>query len=111
MKKLSGTESLLRRKREAIAKKLPEIEQTIRGSITRRYIECGKPGCHCHEEGGHGPYDYFVVTKGVGKTISFRIPPEKKKQAKSWVNNYRKVIKGLEKISDLNRAFLSQKQK
>lgn len=111
MGKRSKSDDRLRQKRKRVGKRLPAAEETIRGSITERYIECGKAGCRCHKEGGHGPYYYFVVTKGVGKTISFKLPSSSKTEAEKWVRNYKKLKKGLEEISDINREILKRKEK
>jgi hypothetical protein len=49
-----------------------------RGSLSERYVKCGKPGCPCATDTNarHGPY--FSLTRAVkGQTQSRLIRPEK----------------------------------
>jgi hypothetical protein len=51
--------------REAAAR-LAEPQPMRRGSLSERYVKCGKPGCPCASipKARHGPY--YSLTRGVG---------------------------------------------
>ena len=69
-------ESLHERKRQ-ILHAMSTLDDFRQGSLSPRYRKCGKPYCHCAQEGskGHGPL--WIVTRAVdGKTVSRAIPPE-----------------------------------
>ena len=44
-----------------------------RGSLSKRYMKCNKPGCRCSEqpEARHGPY--FSLTRGVAGSTRSRL--------------------------------------
>ena len=45
------------------------------GSLSERFLKCGKPSCRCHQPGGkgHGPFLYLTRKVG-GKTASWLVP-------------------------------------
>ena len=98
--------SELRTRRQKIARKLPEAETILRGSLIERFIPCGKPGCICKEKGGHGPYLYLTINRGKGRTVCIKIPASKKDEVETMVNNYRQMRKGLECITEINLELL-----
>lgn len=102
VKKVAGLE----KRRRKVARGLPNPEQILRGSLVRRFIQCGKPNCICKREGGHGPYFYLTINKGAGKTLSIKIPTDQQAQVRVWLRNYRRLRKGLEAISDTNLALI-----
>jgi hypothetical protein len=56
---------------------LNQVQPMRRGSLSERYMKCGKPGCPCQKDSTarHGPY--FTVTRGVGgRTTSRYLDPE-----------------------------------
>ena len=52
------SESLRARRTQAIAQ-MPDLSEVIRGTLRRRYVRCGKPGCHCARGQGHLAYYRF----------------------------------------------------
>ena len=48
------------------AGRLFEVEPMRRGSVSERYMKCGKPECACRKDSSarHGPY--YSLTRGVG---------------------------------------------
>ena len=52
----------LRRRRQALLRKLPPLKAILRGSLIERYKRCGKPGCKCADGPGHGPKYYLSVS-------------------------------------------------
>lgn len=76
MKQKETLEELQDEKKRLI-REISELEDFRQGSLSPRYRKCGKPNCHCAQEGskGHGPL--WLVTRAVdGKTVSKTIPKE-----------------------------------
>lgn len=64
------------------AQQLLEPRPMRRGSVSERYIKCGKPGCSCGEDpqARHGPYS--SLTRAVaGKTSSRYLSPDQAEKA------------------------------
>lgn len=56
---------------QVLAAALSQPQPMRRGSVSERWMKCGKPGCPCQtdKKARHGPY--FSVTRGVkGRTSS-----------------------------------------
>jgi len=96
------------KKRRTAARRLPDAEQVLRGSLVERFLPCGKPNCICKKRGGHGPYYYLVITTGVGRTRSVLIPAKQRAEVTRWLRNYRSFRKALETISGINLALILQ---
>lgn len=62
---------------QELACQLAQPKPMRRGSVSSRYVKCGKPGCPCAEraEARHGPY-VSVVRVVAGKTQSRWLAPE-----------------------------------
>ena len=54
----------LRARRARLARQLPDVELTLRGSIQTQSRRCGKEGCRCATGELHGPYVYLAVRSG-----------------------------------------------
>jgi hypothetical protein len=96
-------------RRASAAADAPEIEQVLRGTLRRRYVRCGKPGCHCRDGVGHGPIVYLSVTFAGGSTKQITIAPEDYEYAKRLVGNYQKLYAALERVSTINREILQER--
>ena len=105
--------STLRQKRNRIVKSLPPIEMTLRGSLYKRFLRCGKPICRCKQPGarGHGPYYYLTINQGAGNTISIKVPSQMVDEVSKWVRNYKKLHRKLEEISRINLELIAEKKK
>ena len=105
--------STLRQKRSRIAKSLPPIEMTLRGSLYERFIPCGKLLCRCKLPGarGHGPYYYLTINRGAGNTISIKVPFQMVDEVSKWVRNYKKLHRKLEEISRINLELIAENKK
>ena len=68
---------------------LPPIR---RGSVVRRYMPCGKPGCRCQSRPPrlHGPY-YQWTRKVQGKTETTRVDRQQAKLLGEWIANGREL--------------------
>jgi hypothetical protein len=54
----------LRARRARLARQLPDVELTLRGSLQTQSRRCGKEECHCAAGELHGPYVYLAVRSG-----------------------------------------------
>ena len=54
----------LRARRTQLARQLPDVELTLRGSLQTQSRRCGKAGCRCAAGELHGPYVYLAVRRG-----------------------------------------------
>jgi hypothetical protein len=110
MKASSGLRRLslrvLRQRRHGLAKGLPPVEETLRGSLVERYLTCGNPACKCARGERHGPAWYLTVTLGPGRTTGAVVAVEQLDQVRGWIANYHQVKAHLEKISAINRELL-----
>jgi hypothetical protein len=62
------------------------------GSVVRRYMPCGKPGCRCQTDPPklHGPY-WQYSHKVAGKTITRRLTPDQARLYQQWIANRRRI--------------------
>ena len=101
----------LQKRRRGLARMLPPAEETLRGSLMRRYVTCGHPSCKCTRGERHGPIWYLTVTLGPGRTTGAVVPPEEAERVRHWIANYRRMKNDLEKISQINRELLQRQRK
>src|SRR2546421_28407 len=63
----------LRKRRHQLARRLPPIEQILRGSLIETYKRCGRPNCHCVDGTGHGPKRYLSTISPTRREPSMMI--------------------------------------
>ncbi len=73
------------------------------GSVIRRFMPCGQPGCRCMAKPPqlHGPY-YQWSHKVAGKTVSVRLSEDQARRAKEWAQNYKqlkRLLRRMERIA------------
>jgi len=102
------TATTLKRQRERLVLRFPDLRRVLRGSLVQRYRKCGKSGCHCAEGKGHGPAYYLSVTLSPGKTRSYYVPEEQRKRIARYLGNYRKLRELVEEVTTVNRELLEQ---
>jgi len=103
-KKRRGAQRLLKQRAKA-AGVAPPLSEVLRGTLRKRYLRCGKPGCRCRKGQGHGPFFYLNVTLGVGRTRQITIDPADWALAKRYARNYRRLQEILEAVSAFNRKL------
>ena len=105
-----ATERLQERKRRVVAG-LPSVGEVVRGTFIRVYLECMRPECACHtdKKRRHGPY--YRISYGQGRRVHhIYVPLAWKEKAREWTENYRRVWKGIEKVSALNIRLMKGKR-
>jgi hypothetical protein len=88
-------EKTLARLQQKLGETKSEIEKigfVLQGSVTERWIKCGKSACWCHKEpvARHGPY-YQWSWKSGGRTYSVSLTPEQAVLCDEWVKNNQKL--------------------
>ena len=87
-----------------------------RGSLVRRFMPCGKPGCCCQASPPelHGPY-YQWTRKVRGKTVTVRLTREEARLLEDWISNGRqleKIVAQMEAVSlRITERLLKQRRK
>jgi len=88
---------------ETLKHELAEIGLIRRGSLVRRMVRCGKPGCRCQASKPqlHGPY-YQWTRKLQGKTVTLRVNRDEAKLLRKWIDNGRRLdrlVRQMEKVA------------
>lgn len=104
------SELALRRRRQGLVQLLPPAGEVLRGSLVKRYVTCGNPGCKCARGERHGPVWYFSVTLGPGRTTGGVISADQVERVRRWIENHQQLKSALEKISEINRELLRRQQ-
>lgn len=101
---------------EALKRQIADLPPIRRGSVVRRFMPCGKPGCRCQASPPqlHGPY-YQWTRKVQGKTLTTRLDRGQAKLLREWIQNGRRldrIVRQMEQVSlRLTDKRLSQARK
>ena len=96
-------------RREAAVQQSGELAVVLRATLRRRYVRCGKQGCHCRKGRGHGPFIYLSASHGVGQTRQITVEPGAYETARLYVKNYQQLWRLMEKISAINWQLLQER--
>lgn len=97
----------LESKRKSLYKKLEEIGDFRRGTISVNYRKCGKKNCICTkpEHPGHGPqYLWNTTYKGKSYAKNLKMGPELQKYMEE-ITNYKSFLKLYDEIVQLNEKI------
>ncbi len=88
---------------DALKRAVLELGFIRRGSVVRRFMPCGRPGCSCQASPPllHGPY-YQWTRKVRGKTVTVRLTREETELLTQWISNGRqlsKIVAQMESVS------------
>ena len=103
------TLSTLRQQKRSLLQQLSEIGDFRPGSLVGRFRKCGKPYCHCAQEGdaGHGPS--WSLTRGVnGKTLTKIIPKNAVETTKKQIEEYSQFQKLSHELVEVNVHICDQ---
>jgi hypothetical protein len=104
-----------KRRQELMGRRASAVEEArqlllvLRATLRRRYVRCGKSGCHCRRGKGHGPFIYLSVSHGAGRTRQTTVEAEAYHIAELYVRNYHRLWRVLERISALNWKLLQER--
>src|SRR6201988_310446 len=100
----------LRKRRNALVRRLPPLKSILRGSLIERFKRCGKPGCRCADGPGHGPKYYLSVSyPGLRPQMDY-VPQEVYPQTAEFLGNYHRAREILEAICEINRELLHRRE-
>jgi len=73
------------------------------GSVVRRFMPCGKPGCRCQDDPPqlHGPYWQWSHKVG-GKTITRRLTQDQARLYQQWIANRRRISELLARMEQVS---------
>ncbi len=100
----------LRQAYERLTRSLAEVGYIFPGTVTKRFIPCGKSSCRCAGDPvqRHGPY-YEWTRKVRGKTATVRLTAEQARLYQEWIGNRRGLRKILARMQALSiRAAQAQ---
>ena len=88
---------------QALQRALSQVGYFRRGTLLKRLMPCGKPGCACQGSPPrlHGPY-YQWTRKVDGKTVTVRLTSEQAELLATWIANGRemdRIIAEMERLS------------
>ncbi len=73
---------------KALARRIADIGFIWQGSVSERYLKCGKATCACQKDpdSRHGPY-YYWTTKVAGKSVAKKLDGPHAELLQEWVKN------------------------
>jgi hypothetical protein len=86
-----------------IFNQISSLDNFRQGSFSPRYRKCGKPYCHCAQEGakGHGPL--WLVTRSVnGKTVSKTIPEDRVEKTFEQIESFHTFKDLIHQYTEIN---------
>ena len=101
---ISGDDPSPEAKCDAVRRKLAAIGDFRQGSLTQRYMRCGKANCRCAGDGarGHGPY--WSLTREVdGKTQTRTVPVAAVERVREQIAEYHRFRGLVRDMIELNR--------
>lgn len=101
----------LRRRRQALVRRLPPLTEILRGSLIERYKRCGNPDCKCATGPGHGPKCYLSISHSKASPTMDYVPQECQEQVAQYLANYHRARELLEEICQINRELLRRRER
>ena len=88
---------------EALKRQIADLPPIRRGSVVRRFMPCGKPGCRCQASPPqlHGPY-YQWTRKVQGRTVTTRLDQTQAKLLREWIQNGRRLDRLVGKMEQVS---------
>jgi len=93
----------LREQRAELVGQIACIEDFRPGSLVGRYRKCGKPTCHCAQEGdrGHGPS--WSLTRAVkGKTVTKIVRSDAVEATREQIGRYHELQRLVHQFTEVN---------
>src|ERR1035441_806791 len=100
----------LRKRRNALVRRLPPSRSILRGSLIERYKPYNKPGCKCADGPGHGPKYYLSVSYPGQPPQMDYVPQDAYGETVEFLANYHRSREILEAICEINRELLRRRE-
>src|ERR1700730_13261834 len=106
-----SSSAALRKRRHHLARRLPPIEQILRGSLIETYKRCGRPNCHCVDGTGHGPKRYLSTISRTGERprVGY-VPNAAHAEVCEFLANFRKLREMLNEVCAINAELLRRRE-
>lgn len=108
MQKMSAAS--LRKRRRKLLGELPSLEHIMRGSLIERYKRCGRLGCHCANDRGHGPKLYLSVSNSGNRPQMDYVPNARGAEVGQLIDNFNRTREILNEISAINMELLRRRE-
>ena len=71
---------------------LADLDYALPGTLSRRFMRCGKDNCRCKADPPalHGPYLHWTRTV-AGKTVTRSLTPDQARRYQTWFDNARQI--------------------
>jgi hypothetical protein len=88
---------------QALQRALGRVGYFRRGTLLKRFMPCGKPGCACQASPPrlHGPY-YQLTRKVEGKTLTVRLTREQADLLAVWIDAGREMDRIIAKMEQMS---------
>jgi hypothetical protein len=100
----------LRKRRAKLLRDLPPLARLLRGSLLEKYKRCGRPGCHCANDRGHGPKRYLSISTTSQRPQIDYVPNDTFSKVNEYLDNYRNVRDALNEICAINTELLRRRE-
>ena len=92
----------------ALKREILHLDYFCKGTVLKRMMKCGNPGCPCHRHASkrHGPY-WECTYKAQNKTVNLKLYPETVPLYRAAIHEYRKLKSILERMERLSRSALA----
>ena len=97
----------LRARRASLARRLPDVETPLRGSLQSQSRRCGKVGCRCAQGELHGPYVYLSVRAGSRSRLLY-VPVDLAEEVARRVQVTGRIEAVMAEISAINLELLAR---
>ena len=93
-----------------LAAELATTGYVLQGSLTKRWMTCGKVACRCTDDpdARHGPY-YTWTFKRTAKTVCIYLRPEQADLCAQWIKNNRRLERILRQMRTISRRAAQRK--
>lgn len=99
----------LQKKRSNLVRVFDRDEELIAGSYGELFIRCGKPACHCHEDGGHFATRLSRWVGGKLKSKIVRVADrERVKKASDHYKSHKSALREMRKLHSEELRILKQ---
>ena len=88
------------------ATEIATLGYVLQGSLTKRWMTCGRASCGCLEDpdSRHGPYHSWTY-KRAGKTISVYLSPAQARLCSERINNNRRLERLVAQLRRISRRI------
>ena len=75
-----------------ISAEMGDLDYALPGTLSRRYMRCGKSNCRCKADPPvlHGPYLHWTRTV-AGRTVTRTLTPDQAARYQAWFDNARRL--------------------